>query len=104
LSDRTGPHCGFTSFAQLFECQELERLHGKCNSLWDAAEATGLEVVLMARIDLIFVLGFVAAVTASYSTRVLCVYNLVPRWPVVHRIRHQHYLKALRASGHGSSA
>jgi hypothetical protein len=53
LGDPTGSRCGFTSSAQLFECQELERLHGKWNSLWDAAEATGLAVVLMARIDLI---------------------------------------------------
>jgi hypothetical protein len=44
LRDRTGSRCGFTSFAQLFECQELERLHGKWNrvfGMWQKQPACG---------------------------------------------------------------
>jgi hypothetical protein len=44
---------GHTSgIEQLLEHPEVERLHGKWTCLSDAAEATGLAVVLMGRMDL----------------------------------------------------
>ena len=41
-----------SGIAQLLEHLEIERLHVKWDCLWDAAEATELAVVLMARMDL----------------------------------------------------